>query len=114
MHKLDIFTDLRRAARRQLRLDAADLVVANLLREKETWVVVEAPARGSGDGIPFADRFCFIDGFAMTCGVVVPVTDGTRSGVSRCTLIKRNRARVRIDRTRPIRRTAARIVPACG
>jgi hypothetical protein len=57
------------------RHDVAGLVVTDLLREKEVWLIDEALERSSGNGMLFASRFCFIDGFAMTCGVVVPVTD---------------------------------------
>ncbi len=57
------------------RHDAAGLVVTDVLRDEEVWLIDEALESSSQDGMVFASRFCFIDGFAMTCGVVVPVTD---------------------------------------
>ena len=57
------------------RHDAAGLVVTDVLREEEVWLIDEALESSSQEGLVFASRLCFIDGFAMTCGVVVPVTD---------------------------------------
>ena len=57
------------------RHDAAGLVVSDVLRETEVWLLDVALESSSQDGMVFASRFCFIDDFAMTCGVVVPVTD---------------------------------------
>jgi hypothetical protein len=57
------------------RHDAAGLVVTDVLRDEEVWLIDEALESSNQDGMVFASRFCFIDGFAMTCGVVVPVTD---------------------------------------
>jgi hypothetical protein len=57
------------------RHDAAGLVVTDVLREQEVRLIDEALESSSQDGMVFASRFCSIDGFAMTCGVVVPVTN---------------------------------------
>jgi hypothetical protein len=57
------------------RHDTAGLVVADVLRENEVWLVDEALEKSGTKSMIFASRFCFIDGFAMTSGVVVPVTD---------------------------------------
>jgi len=57
------------------RHEVAGLVVTDVLREEETWLIDEALESSNQDGMLFASRFCFIDSFAMTCGVVVPVTD---------------------------------------
>ena len=51
------------------------LVVSDELRENEVWLIDEALEKSGHDGMVFASRFCFIDGFAMTSGVIVPVTE---------------------------------------
>ena len=53
--------------------DVAGLMVADLLRHSETWLVDEALATSARPGLAFAGRLCWPADFAMTCGVVVPV-----------------------------------------
>ena len=49
------------------------LVVQDLLREDEAWLVDEALERSAPEGTVAATRLCTPDAFAMTCGVIVPV-----------------------------------------
>jgi hypothetical protein len=55
------------------RHEIAGLVVKDVLRDKETWLVDESLAENAGTGLTFAARLCRPAAFAMTCGVVVPV-----------------------------------------
>lgn len=57
------------------RHDPVGLVVTDVLREDDVWLIDEALENSGQDGMVFASRLSFIDGFAMTSGVVVPVTD---------------------------------------
>ena len=61
---------LRRVERRQ---GVAGLVVRDLLREDEVWLVDEALERSAPEGMVAAMRLCTPETFAMTCGVIVPV-----------------------------------------
>ena len=52
------------------------LVVRDLLRQDEVWLVDEALERSAPEGMVAAMRLCTPDAFAMTCGVIVPVDRG--------------------------------------
>src|SRR3954465_3626188 len=52
------------------------LVVQDLLREDEAWLVDEALERSAPEGMVAAMRLCTPETFAMTCGVIVPVDRG--------------------------------------
>jgi hypothetical protein len=54
--------------------EAAGLVVTDLLREREEWLVDENLERSAPNDAVFAARVCKPESFAMTCGVVVPLT----------------------------------------
>ena len=45
-----------------------------MLREAEEWLVDEKLEASAPETMAFAGRVCEPDDFAMTCGVVVPVT----------------------------------------
>src|SRR3954463_3499460 len=51
----------------------AGLVVQDLLREDEAWLVDEAMERSAPAGMAAAMRLCTPETFAMTSGVIVPV-----------------------------------------
>jgi hypothetical protein len=53
--------------------ETAGLVVKDVLRNKETWLVDESLTDCAEPGLTFAGRFFWPAAFAMTCGVVVPV-----------------------------------------
>ena len=53
--------------------ESAGLVVTDVLREVETWIVDENLEASAPEGLSFAGRICEPDRFAMTCGVIVPV-----------------------------------------
>ena len=53
--------------------EIAGLIVTDLLRVGETWLVDEALTISAQPGIAFAGRLYWPAEFAMTCGVVVPV-----------------------------------------
>ena len=54
------------------RHETAGLVVADVLREAEEWLVDEKLEASAPENMAFAGRICEPDDFAMTCGVVVP------------------------------------------
>ncbi len=56
------------------RHDTVGLVITDLLREAEGWLVDERLEASAPEGMAFAGRVCNPDRFAMTCGVIVPVT----------------------------------------
>jgi hypothetical protein len=58
------------------RHEAAGLVVTDVLREAEEWLVDEKLEANAPQGMCFAGRICDPKNFAMTCGVVVPVNRG--------------------------------------
>lgn len=58
------------------RHETAGIVVIDLLRDRETWLVDEALTHSAEPGLAFASRLFWPAAFAMTCGVIVPV-DGT-------------------------------------
>ena len=55
------------------RHETAGLIVTDVLREVEAWVVDENLEASAPEGLSFAGRVCEPDRFAMTCGVIVPV-----------------------------------------
>ena len=55
------------------RHQATGVIVADLLRDSETWLVDEALSVSAEPGTAFASRLCWPADFAITCGVVVPV-----------------------------------------
>src|SRR4051794_38407262 len=55
------------------RHEVVGLVVQDLLREGEAWLVDEAMERSAPAGMVAAMRLCTPETFAMTCGVIVPV-----------------------------------------
>ena len=58
------------------RHEVVGLVVRDLLREDEAWLVDEAMERSAPEGMVAAMRLCTPETFAMTCGVIVPVDRG--------------------------------------
>lgn len=54
--------------------EAAGLIVTDMLRETETWLVDEALTASGQPGLAFAGRLCRPAEFAMTCGIVGPST----------------------------------------
>jgi hypothetical protein len=55
------------------RHETAGLIVSDLLRKVDAWLVDERLEATAPDGMAFAARLCDPDSFAMTAGVVVPV-----------------------------------------
>src|SRR4051812_3074091 len=55
------------------RHEVAGLVVQDLLRQDEAWLVDEAMERSASAGMAAAIRLCTPETFAMTSGVIVPV-----------------------------------------
>jgi hypothetical protein len=55
------------------RHQATGVIVADLLRDSETWLVDEGLSVSAEPGLTFASRLCWPADFAITCGVVVPV-----------------------------------------
>jgi hypothetical protein len=55
------------------RHEAAGLIITDVLREAEVWLVDEQLEASAPQGLSFAGRICEPDRFAMSCGVIVPV-----------------------------------------
>ena len=55
------------------RHETAGLIITDVLREAEVWLVDEQLEASASEGLSFAGRICEPDRFAMSCGVVVPV-----------------------------------------
>jgi hypothetical protein len=55
------------------RHERAGLIITDVLREAEVWLVDEQLEASAPEGLSFAGRLCEPDRFAMSCGVVVPV-----------------------------------------
>jgi hypothetical protein len=55
------------------RHETAGLIITDVLRETELWLVDEQLEASAPEGLCFAGRICQPDRFAMSCGVVVPV-----------------------------------------
>jgi hypothetical protein len=51
----------------------AGLIVQDLLRQGEVWLVDEALEASAPEGMSLAMRLCTPDVFAMTSGIIVPV-----------------------------------------
>jgi hypothetical protein len=51
----------------------AGLIVTDVLREAEAWLIDERLEASASEGVAFAGRLSQPEDFAMTCGVVVPV-----------------------------------------
>ena len=49
------------------------MVVTDVVREAQDWLVDERLEASAPEGMAFAGRLCRPADFAMTCGVVVPV-----------------------------------------
>jgi len=71
------------------RHETAGLVVTDVLREAEEWLIDEKLEASAPAGMVFAGRVCEPGSFAMTCGVVVPVTRNLIEEVTRDTLARR-------------------------
>lgn len=55
------------------RHEAAGLIITDVLREAEVWLVDEQLEASAPEDLSFAGRICEPDRFAMSCGVVVPI-----------------------------------------
>lgn len=55
------------------RHDVAGLMVQDLLRQDEAWLVDEALEQSAPEGMAMAIRLCTPDAFAMSSGIIVPV-----------------------------------------
>jgi hypothetical protein len=53
--------------------EVAGLIVRDMIRAHDTWLVDEGLAASTRPGFAFAARLCCPDEFAMTCGVIVPI-----------------------------------------
>ena len=53
--------------------ETAGLIVADLLRNSETWLLDEGPTFSTNPGMTVASRLFWPAEFAMTCRVIVPV-----------------------------------------
>lgn len=53
--------------------EAAGVIVADVLRNSETWLLDEGLTFSANPGMTVASRLCWPAKFAMTCGVIVPV-----------------------------------------
>ena len=56
------------------RHDVAGLVIEDVLRERETWLMDEALTASVAPGSAFAARLYWPDEFAVTCGIMVPIS----------------------------------------
>jgi len=75
VHMLDAMRHARFSIWRiERRHEAVGLVINDVLRETEEWLVDEKLEASASAGMAFAGRICEPGGFAMTCGVIVPVT----------------------------------------
>ena len=55
------------------RHEIAGLIITDVLREAELWLVDEQLEASAPEDLSFAGRICEPDRFAMSCGVIVPV-----------------------------------------
>ena len=53
--------------------ETAGLIITDVLREAELWLMDEQLEASAPEGLSFAGRICEPDHFAMSCGVVVPI-----------------------------------------
>jgi hypothetical protein len=71
---LDAMRDARFSIwRLERRHDTAGLIVIDVLREIEAWLIDEKLEASAPEGMSFAGRLFAPESFAMSCGVVVPV-----------------------------------------
>jgi len=71
---LDVMRNARFSIwRLERRHDTVGLIVTDVLREAEAWLVDEKLEMSAPEGMAFAGRLCAPEGFEMSCGVVVPV-----------------------------------------
>lgn len=64
------------------RHDVAGLIVRDLLRQDEAWLVDEALERSAPEGMALAMRLCTPDAFGITSGIIVPVDrEGMEEGL---------------------------------
>jgi hypothetical protein len=63
------------------RHEVAGLVVTDMMRDRETWLMDEALTGSAEEGVTFAARLCWPADFAISCGVLVPVYRGLMEGV---------------------------------
>jgi hypothetical protein len=54
--------------------ETAGLILTDTLRMREQWLVDEQLEASASEGMVFAGRLFEPDSFAMSCGVIVPVT----------------------------------------
>jgi hypothetical protein len=59
--------------RTERRHEMTGVIVTDLLRDSETWLVDEGLTNTARPGLTFASRLCWPADFAITCGVVVPI-----------------------------------------
>lgn len=55
------------------RHETAGLIITDVLREAELWLVDEQLEASAPESLSFAGRICEPDSFAMSCGVIVPI-----------------------------------------
>src|SRR4051812_23177970 len=55
------------------RHETAGLIITDVLREAELWLMDEQLEASASEGLSFAGRICEPDRFAMSCGIVVPI-----------------------------------------
>jgi hypothetical protein len=71
---LDAMRDARFSIWRiEQRHKTAGLIVTDVLRKAEAWLIDERLEESAPEGMAFAGRLSKPEGFAMTCGAVVPV-----------------------------------------
>lgn len=70
---LDAMCQARFSLWRIERRHIGGVMVADLLRDGETWLLDQGLAHSAYPGMTVASRLCWPAEFAMTCGVVVPV-----------------------------------------
>ena len=58
------------------RHETAGLVIHDVLRETEEWLIYEKLEASAPENMAFAGCVCEPDSFTMTCGTIVPVTRG--------------------------------------
>jgi hypothetical protein len=64
------------------RHETVGLVVTDMLRKVEEWLVDESLEATATDGTAFASRLCNPESFAMTSGIVVPLNQDTLDEIS--------------------------------
>jgi hypothetical protein len=67
------------------------LIVTDLLREMEIWLVDEALTASARNGLSFAGRLCHLEPFAITNGVAVPILGALMERVVADVMARRRR-----------------------